>query len=503
MTTHQDVCDRAAPSRRRALLTGLVAGAGVLAAARPAEAAVNAEHLHLLRRATYGPTEDSLAEIGALGTSAWLDRQLDPAGIDDSVFEAMASRWAPVLTMSPSQLRAAYPAFNAVGMTSMLENTMARAIWSKRQLFEVLVGFWSNHLHIPGYYYDAWDARHSYDQNVIRAFAVGRFADMLQAAIRHPAMLRYLDQQGSKATKINENLGRELLELHTLGVGHFTEADVLTSARVLTGLSIAENGEPEYRTSYHYVGKLTLQDWSHPNASSDGRETLTSFLNYLARHPRTATRIAHKLAVRFLTDSPSDHDVSRIAKVYLAADTHIPTVVRFILDGSVRYAGAKVRTPQEDIYALVRSLGYTMPAAGSTELTSLYWGLSTTGHGPMDWAPPNGFPDSPQMWATPATALARLNLRIGIVNGWWPKFTGRQAPSTLLPTPLPATHGDLVQYLSQKLLFAPAPAAVVQAICTFLDRTPSAPLTPTSAAVGWRLPYVITLLFDSPTHVIR
>jgi uncharacterized protein (DUF1800 family) len=415
MTTPQDVCDRAATSRRRALLTGLVAGAGVLAATRPAEAAVNAEHLHLLRRATFGPTADSLAEIGTLGTAAWLDRQLNPASIDDSSFEATAARWAPVLAMSPAQLRASYPAFNAVGMTSMLENTMARAIWSKRQLFEVLVGFWSNHLHIPGYYYDSWDARHSYDQNVIRRHALGRFADMLQDAIRHPAMLRYLDQQGSKATKINENLGRELLELHTLGVGHFSEADVLTSARVLTGLSIADDGEPEYRTSYHYVGPLTMQDWSHPNAAGDGRDTLTSFLNYLARHPRTATRIAHKLAVRFLTDTPSDRDVSRIAKVY----------------------------------------------------------------------------------------LARLNLRIGIVNGWWPEFTGRQAPSTLLPTPLPATHGDLVQYLSQKLLFAPAPTGVVQAICAFLDRTPSAPLTSTSPAVGWRLPYVITLLFDSPTHVVR
>lgn len=474
----------------------------------PTPAPDPAQELHLLRRATYGPTPAGINEIAHLGRAAWLERQLAPATVADPDGDAVSALF-PNLSLTATRARATMTAFSGDLLYAFLANTIGRSVWSSRQLHEVMVAFWNDHLHIAGAYYDAWESRHRFDLDVIRKHALGSFAEMLQASTRHPAMQRYLDQNNSKATSLNENLGRELLELHT--VGAYTEADVLASSRMLTGLSIDSNGEFVYKSNYHYVGSLTIVGWTHQNASADGQPALTSYLDFLARHPLTAKRIARKLAVRFVTDSPSIDLVDRIAQVYLDNDTMIVPVLRYLFT-SADFAGSvgqKLRTPQEDIYAQLRAIGIGRPTGGE-ELRQLYWALSQTGHAPLNWAPPNGFPDTPAHWATPTTALARLSLHMDISGGWWPQLTGypKNAAGTkslggLLPSPLPPTHGALVQAMGQRLLFGPLPDQVRDAVLGFFGATAGTPLTASSQIVGWQLPYLVALLFDSPAHTVR
>lgn len=479
----------------------------------PAPAAQSSPQLHmlLLRRATYGPTPQAIAEIEAMGAEAWLDRQLNPAGIADPDGAAITALH-PELSWDVAAARANLMPYASTLMYAMFGNTIGRSIWSSRQLHEVMTAFWNNHLHIKGPFWDAWDTRHEYDLKVIRPHALGRFGDMLQAATRHTAMLRYLDQNNSTATRINENLGRELLELHTVGVENHREEDVLASARMLTGLGIDSAGRYEYRPSAHHVGPLTVLGRTFPNASSHGEGELTAYLDFLARHPGTAERIARKLVVRFVSDTPPASLVSRLASIYLANDTAIAPVLRALFSSAEFAAstGQKIRTPQEDLYALVRALGVTVSRT-KDELLSLNWLLSTSGHAPMDWTTPDGFPDDPAHFATPAVAIGKLNTHTDIACNWWPRLSGYPTPVTpngsglrrLLPTPLPATHGEMVQAMARQVLFTPLDETTLDAVLTYFGTEKDAPVAENSQLVTWRLGYLVALLFDSSAHAIR
>ena len=498
--------------RFRKGLRGKAAMPDVAPAPAPSPAQSSPElNMLMLRRAAYGPTPQTLAEINAIGATAWLERQLNPAGIADPDGDAVTALY-PELSWDVSQARANLTEFSGSLLYAMLGNTIGRSVWSSRQLHEVMTAFWSNHLHVQGPFYDAWDTRHEYDQKVIRPNALGSFRQMLQASTRHTAMQRYLDQNNSTATRINENLGRELLELHTVGVGNHTEADMLASARMLTGVSINTKGFYEYRPANHHVGPLTILGRTFANASAQGEGELTAYLDFLARHPKTAERIARKLVVRFVSDNPPAALVDRLAAIYLSNDTAITPVLRALFT-SAEFAsstGQKIRTPQEDMYAMIRALGITV-ARTKEELQSCYWALGLAGHSPMDWATPDGFPDEPGHFATPAVAIGRMNLHTETTNNWWPKLSGYPTPAAtgqsalrgLLPAQLPATHGEMVQALAQRVLFTTLDDTALNAVLTYLGTSKDAPVTEKSPAVTWRLGHLTSLLFDSTAHAIR
>lgn len=196
-------------TRRRLLATvaagGAAAAAGPVLAALPAQAAITTATaylntdpiLHLLRRATYGKAPGLVLQARALGATAWLNQQLSPALIDDSVCDGYVARY-PNLTKSVATVRAEFPNGSWDVMFDLGRATLVRAAWSKRQLLEVMVEFWSNHLNITCPSSDVWDCRHTYDSAVIRPHALGRFADMLVASALHPAMLRYLNNNVSR-----------------------------------------------------------------------------------------------------------------------------------------------------------------------------------------------------------------------------------------------------------------------------------------------------------------
>ena len=194
--------------------------------------------LHLLRRATYGITPNLQKDIRRLGRNRWLEQQLDPSSINDAFVEDYIHDRMPNLNMGLQE------AWDTLGgswdlMVDLGKAAILRAGWSKRQLFEVMVDFWSNHLNITNPHESCWWSRHDYDRKVIRKHTFGKFSNMLRDSALHPAMMMYLNNAESTKDNPNENYGRELLELHSVGVdGGYDEDDMRQSTLVLTGYGI-------------------------------------------------------------------------------------------------------------------------------------------------------------------------------------------------------------------------------------------------------------------------
>jgi uncharacterized protein (DUF1800 family) len=468
--------------------------------------------LHLLRRATYGPTPAAVAEIRQLGAAAWLDAQLKPATIADPVADGLAARFPWCAATTPA-IRAAVTAktlkpYDWTPVWQVGFATLARAIWSKRQLLEVMTEFWSNHLNVTCPSGDVWDSRADYDATVIRKYALGSFADLLKASARHPAMLTYLDNRSSTKAAPNENYGRELLELHTVGIG-YAEADVKNAARLLTGLTVdSTTGLYRYDPARHAVGAVTVLGFTHANATaSTGEQAALALLDHLAVHPATALRIATKLCVRFVADEPPAALVTKLVKVYLDNRSAIAPVLRALFTSPEFAAsiGAKSRTPYEDIVATLRTLNYGPEPSGTTAIESLYWTCSNAGQAPLSWGPPNGYPDVAPAWASPSGTLVRWNAHLNVGAGYWPATLVR--PSSLVTAfagPVtPATYGALVDAVSNRLLQMTLPNAQREALAGFFGKTTASPVKAKDPAIDWMFPYLMAMLLNSPTFALR
>ena len=477
-----------------------------LATATAAEAASGDPVLHLLRRATYGPTPELLAQVRKMGAAKWLEKQLTPSRVPDAAMTALLRRW-PTLRLSPTQLSSRIGRFQWDAMFDLVDAHIARACWSNRQVLEVMVDFWSNHLNVTCPSSDVWGTRHLYDANVIRKHALGRYSDMLVASARHPAMLAYLDNASSEKDAPNENYARELLELHTVGVGAgYSEAMVASAARLLTGLSIDDRSMTYlYDTSKHATGAVKVLGFTHPNKTPYGEKAAVEYLRYLARHPATAKRIARKLAVRFVSDDPPAALVNRLAKVYLKQNTEIRPVLRELFRSHEfkASAGAKVKRPFEDMVSTVRALGIRPPASGTESVRQLQWLSGSLGQPPLGWHPPDGYPDVSPAWQSAGGTLARWNAHLGLAAGWWPNGFRRPELTDRLRPAHPRTYGALVDAAAAGLAMPRPTPAVRNAICAFLGRSPSASLSADDEAMGWRLPYVFALLLDSPAAAVR
>ncbi|RZS91272.1 uncharacterized protein DUF1800 [Motilibacter rhizosphaerae] len=458
--------------------------------------------LHLLRRTTYGPTPALLAEVERTGPSAWLAQQLAPSTVTDPVGDRLAKRF-PQLQWPAWKVREVH-GFDWTVMLQLRDLHTARAVWSRRQLLEVLVDVWSNALNVPNPSSDVSDVRHLYDRDVIRRHALGRFEDLLVAAVTSPAMLRYLAADQSTGRNPNENLGRELLELHTVGrASGFTEHDVRQSALVLTGLTVgSKSGQTEYAPQDHWVGPVRVLGFRHPNASAErGREVAEAYLRYLARHPLTARHVATRLAVRFVSDAPSPALVRALARTYTVSGTAVLPVLRQLL-GSREFlesGGQKVLTPFQDLVATARVLGVSPPRG--TDFGSLGWWPDVLGQPPLGWPRPDGYPDVAAAWAGAGTTLARWNAHLALAAGWDSKLVHRK-PESFLPRPLPATHGELVRALGAALLVPLAPAQV-DALCGFVGKVPASRLAADDPAVTWRLASLLSLVLDTPQAALR
>ena len=363
-------------------------------------------------------------------------------------------------------------------VTQLQSSRVARAVASERQLQEVMTDFWENHFNIyaqkggpePFYLRD-------FDQNVIRPRALGKFRDLLEAVAQSPAMLFYLDnarsmadstrptlnaqsgpgrirampmrrsglgammgtmraqqiqrqQQQRQRQGLNENYGRELLELHTLGVdGGYTQQDVINVARAFTGWTIQppmQGGGFIFRPQVHDAGeKIVL---GHKLKAGRGMEDAEDVLDILAKSPATARFISFKLARRFVSDSPSKALVDHAAQVYLRTDGDIREVVRTIITSpeffSQQAFRSKVKSPFEVVVSAMRALNASPDSTPRSAQVIAFLGQPIFGH-----QAPNGWPETGEAWMNTGAILNRINFGMAVAAGRLPGVSLSALPS--------------------------------------------------------------------------
>ena len=513
------------PGRRALLAGGAAVGAGALVAgtAGPASAAGPATaasygatplptpaELHTLNRLTYGYTPAALAQLRAAGSpQAWFEQQLAPDSIAESA-DATIDDWWVSIKASPETI-VARDADDTEDAWTATHNyarwIMLKRMFTTRQLREVMAEFWENHLYIPLHDDGVHPFRIQFG-HTMRELALSSFTELLLASTTHPAMGCSLDNAGSRKSAVNENLGRELLELHTVGQGHYTQDDVLASARMLTGYRVYmwSTWAVTYDTSWHYVGPLKIMDFNHPNTDADGRAATAAYLTYLARHPATAERICRKLARRFVDDEPSPALVAQLANVYLDNDTQIKPVLRALFASDEFWASADglVRSPTDELAALYRALGVRFAApTGDSGANSFIWNSDTLGYSPFSWPRPDGPPMRNSGWSNPSRFLGSWAVHWNAANGWWPTVgTTWIAPKDRLPQPS-LTVGELIDHLSRTLIGRGATDTLVAACCSVTGRTSTTVVDVNHNFVKYQLPQVMSLILNQPHFYLR
>ncbi|MGW4466768.1 DUF1800 domain-containing protein [Micromonospora sp. NPDC004704] len=458
--------------------------------------------LHLLRRASFGPTRTEADAVRAVGIDAWIDRQLEPGRVEDPIGDQVLASF-PTVGMSTAQIRRAVKEFDWAAQYELGHATLARQFWSSRQLFEVMVDFWSNHLNVTNPFDGGWDVRTSFDSQVIRKHALGKFSDMLAASARNPAMLRYLNNNESHRRSVNENYGRELLELHTVGIdGGYTESDVRNSAYIMTGRTVTNEGEFRYENDRHWIDPVKVLGFTDKNPSRPkGLALGDRYLQYLATHEATAKNIARKLAVRFVADTPPHHLVQRLAEAYLANGTAIAPVLRVLFRSQEFWisTGLKARRPLENFVATARSLGVAPGADTRAGIEGLYRLTQRFGQPPLGWVPPNGYPDVAAAWRSAHATLAIWNSHRALVQGAQ-KGLSYPKPEGLVGK-RPPTTGQYLDALAARLLQQPLTAKDKQAMLTFLGSKEGTAVK--NATLGGKIEHLAPLFLDSIYHALR
>lgn len=466
-----------------------------------AELLGNDEVLHLLRRTTYGPTPELVAEVRAKGVSGWLDSQLAVSGSSADPLRTTVEAALPKMAWSSAQLDAARKTGGTDITNDIIKATTFRAAWSPNQLQEVMTAFWSNHLNVYVKNSNGFAFRRDYD-DVIRAGALGSFSELLQKTTTHPAMLVYLNANTSTKNNPNENLGRELLELHTLGVGNYTEEDVKKSALMLTGLSI-KNAAYFWNAASHHTGSLTIAGFTHANASataSAGQAAIADYLQYLAHQPATAKRLATQLATHFVSDDPPTSLIDKLSSTYLANDTQIAPVLKTLFTSSEfrTSVGAKSRDPYADAIATIRVLGYKAPEPGAAQWSTLSSTSLLAGQQPLAWPTPDGYPHTIDPWLGAASALARMNMHSDLANA---KTIAALSPGwkKLGSVDAGKPWGDVLTNLEQRVLFTTTKPEHREAVLTLINKKFSD--TTTVAELEALVPTaVLPALLNSPYH---
>lgn len=350
---------------------------------------------HLLSRAAYGPAPGQVEQVKKMGPAAWIEEQLSPETIDDHRADLRARRFESLL-LDPASC---YDFKKEVLRHDLTHHTLLRAVYSKRQLFEVMVGFWSDHFNINLEKGDCIYLKAADDRQVIRAHALGKFKDLLRASALSPAMLVYLDGAENKKAgtgKPNENYGRELLELHTLGVnGGYTQKDVSEAARVLTGWTVTrgwDKGQVKFYAQYHDGGRKEILGTTIEPA---GEKEIDELLSIVCEHPSTARHIAFKLCRHFVGDEPPASLVATVAAVFTDTAGDIKAMLRTILNAPEFYASAanRIKRPLQFIASSLRALD--ADTFGRGELVSY---LNQMGQGLFEYPTPDGYPEDSAFW---------------------------------------------------------------------------------------------------------
>ena len=426
---------------------------------------------HVLNRLTFGPRPGDVDEVQKIGLSAWIDQQLTPSRIDDSAL----SRRLPARPTPPASITSPREArqFGRQSVEALSAAKLLRAVYSERQLEEVLVDFWFNHFNVFAGKGRTSQFLPDYERDAIRPHVLGRFRDLLGATAKSPAMLFYLDnwlsadpEAAARAANVqkqrqqrragrgqptrptppnaqqrrrglNENYGRELLELHTLGVdGGYSQKDVVDVARAFTGWTIGRQdgagprrarattdpavgtggqqmamddlgGEFRFAPALHDTGaKVVL---GQTVKAGGGIEDGERVLDIVASHPATARHIATKLVRRFVSDDPPEGLVARVATRFRETDGNLREVVRAVITSPEFFAAntrrAKMKTPLEFVTSALRATGREL-----TDARPVLRALQQLGMQPYMCQPPTGYDDTADTWITAGALVTRMNI---------------------------------------------------------------------------------------------
>jgi uncharacterized protein (DUF1800 family) len=444
---------------------------------------------HALNRLAYGPRPGDVPRVAADGVMRWIDRQLSPDGIDDHRLVTRARQFQ-ILEYDRGDLAAMYTEAQrerrerklAAGADTMADPAaspiaqrgrrlagefadlaVVRAALSERQLYEVMVDFWTNHFNV----YVAKGADRfltpDYIEHTIRPRTMGKFEDLLIATARSPAMLFYLDNWESVAPGsvpptalrvrarplfgrrpglfdpmrnparqdslrrraleripkgINENYARELLELHTLGVdGGYTQQDVIDVARIFTGWSIERPQQS---------GDFAFHDWAHDRGEKEvlgikferghDMDEGIRLLKVLANHPATMHHVSRKLCQRFVNDDPPDGCVDDAVAAWKRSNGDIREVLRAIFHGPDFWATenvrAKVKTPLEFVVSAARAV-----AAEPDTSPRLAQVVARLGEPLYLHVAPDGYPEREAAWVNSGALLDRMNAAVALATG--------------------------------------------------------------------------------------
>jgi uncharacterized protein (DUF1800 family) len=440
----------------RIVLFAAALAATAVSGARAADApALNPHDLALLNRLTWGQSASSAAEMQAMGARAWLERQLHPqagarpppavqAQIDalhvsrtpmaELVVQVDAQNKAAGKLTDPDQKKLAQQAYQQ-GMTDLARQAatrqLLRDLYSPDQLQEQMTWFWLNHFNVHMYKRDVRAMVGDYEDQAIRPRALGRFRDLLEATLKHPAMLRYLDNDQNAANHINENYAREIMELHTLGVGSgYTQKDVQELARILTGVGVDLSPDaPKLKAAYQPLlvreGLFEFNPNRHDfgdkvflghTIKGSGFGEVEQALDILAREPATARHVSAQLAAYFMGDDPPAAVVDRMARTFQKSDGDIAATLRVLVasrefDASL---GKAFKDPMHYTVSAVR-LAYDDRVIVNTAPMQAW--LNRMSEGLYNHETPDGYSMAQAAWSGPGQLAVRFEIARQIGSG--------------------------------------------------------------------------------------
>jgi uncharacterized protein (DUF1800 family) len=386
--------------------------------------------------------------------AAWQPAARTPALVERWLAQQRAVRQAP--EGERAAIREAYLRESRAAYVTAVGARTGSALQTSTPFVERLVHFWSNHFAVSVDKLLLVGLAGGFEADAIRPHVMGRFEDLLLAAVRHPAMLLFLDQAQSigpgsaaglrasrrqqRARGLNENLAREILELHTLGVrSGYTQDDVTEFARALTGWTLPGDDRPQaaadtfrFVAALHEPGARTVLGHSYPD---DGEAQALAIIRDLVAAPATARHIARKLARHFVADDPPATLVQRLADTFTRTGGDLPSLYRELVAAPEAWAagGAKFKSPWEWALSSLRALGrQEMPPEQVVRLMNQL--------GQPVWRPgsPAGYDDGAATWAAPDALLRRVEVaqRLALQAG-----NGVDARA-LAPTVLPGAVGE-------------------------------------------------------------
>jgi uncharacterized protein (DUF1800 family) len=415
---------------------------------------------HALNRLAFGARPGDVARVRQMGLGRWIDEQSHPDRVANGALDRRLARF-PTLNLEATtiareyfiparQARRARQRDGAPAMTldvarrerqvfqELSEAKVIRAVYSERQLEEVLVDFWFNHFNVFARKGQTGIYVGEHERVAIRPHVLGKFRELLAATAKSPAMLVYLDNAQSvapnarmmaanpqRARGLNENYARELLELHTLGVdGGYSQQDIINVARAFTGWTVGRPDAAGFRFAPNLHDRGTKTVLGHTIDAGGGIDDGERVLDILAQHPSTARHIAFKLAQRFVADTPPPALVDRAARAFQTTGGDLREVVRLIItspeffDPSVRLG--KVKTPFEFVVSALRAAGADV-RNGQAVVRS----LADMGMPLYLCQPPTGYDDTAEAWVSSGALVTRINFAVALARG---ELRGVQIP---------------------------------------------------------------------------